>query len=309
MKNLLYLLTGPTGVGKTELALDWAGKNEAEILSCDSLLFYRGMDIGTAKPSLSEQLQVIHHGIDVSPVDQQFNIKSYIDLAKQVVKSVQENGKKLLIVGGSGFYLKSFFSPVVDHIDVPDSLNKEVLELYERSGLDGLMSELLKLNPQGVGDLDVLNHRRVIKALLRCRASGKTLLELKASFDAQQSPFAAYEKKICIVDRNPEVLKERIRSRVFEMIRLGLIDEVELLIQQGIEKNPSAANAIGYRETIAWLKNHNSSKTDLAEAIILNTKKLVAKQRKWYRTQIKGAQLINLDEDFEGGQSLFQLYS
>lgn len=299
MDKLLYLLTGPTGVGKTALALQWAEANNAEILSCDSLLFYQGMDIGTAKPSCKEQLQVPHHGIDIRPIDQQFNIKSYIDLAKEVVSSVERREKKLLIVGGSGFYLKAFLAPVVDDIAVSDALNKEVLALYEQSGLSGLMSELLKLNPRGVGDLDVLNHRRVIKALLRCKASGKDLLELKASFETQKSPFADYEKKVCILDRNPEVLKERIRRRVFHMIDLGLIDEVQSLIPQGIEKNPSAANAIGYRETIDWLKKGMFNKVDLAEAIILNTNKLVAKQRKWFRTQIKNAQLINLDEKLE----------
>jgi len=296
MDRVLYLLTGPTGVGKTALALQWAEANNAEILSCDSLLFYQGMDIGTAKPSREEQMRVLHHGIDVCPVDQQFNIKSYIHLAREVVSSVQRRGKKLLIVGGSGFYLKAFLAPVVDDIAVSDALNKEVLELYEQSGLEGLMVELLKLNPKGVGDLDVLNPRRVIKALVRCRASGKDLLELKASFEEQKSPFADYEKKVCILDRCSEALKERIRRRVFEMIELGLIDEVQSLIPQGIEKNPSAANAIGYHETIDWHKKGMSSEADLAEVIILNTNKLVAKQRKWFRTQIKSAQYINLDE-------------
>lgn len=305
MSNILYLLTGPTGVGKTALALQWAQANNAEILSCDSLLFYKGMDIGTAKPSHKEQILIPHHGIDLLPVNQQFNIKSYIDLAKEVVSDVKKRNKKLLIVGGSGFYLKAFLAPVVDDIEVPNSLNQEVLELYNHAGLNGLMSELLSLNPNGVGDLDVLNHRRVIKALLRCKASGKTLLDLKSSFETQLSPFSGYQKKICILDRNPEVLKERNRNRVFEMISAGLIEEVTSLIHQGIEKNPSAANAIGYRETIAWLKNGSHNKTDLAETIILNTNKLVAKQRKWFRTQIKNAHLINLDEHSEIEGNLF----
>lgn len=294
--SILYLLTGPTGVGKTALALNWAQANNAEILSCDSLLFYKGMDIGTAKPSQKELMQIPHHGIDICPVDKQFNIKAYIDLAKQVVRSVEERGKKLLIVGGSGFYLKAFLAPVIDDIDVPDAINQEVLELYQQAGLQGLMSALLKLNPKGVGDLDVLNHRRVIKALIRCKASGKDLLDLKASFDSQETPFADYEKKICILHRNPEILKQRIRTRVFEMINAGLIGEVASLMHQGIEKNPSASTAIGYREIIAWLKNGSSDEAELAETIILNTNKLVAKQRKWFRTQIKSAQLINLDE-------------
>lgn len=296
MKKVLHLLTGATGVGKTALAIQWAKAHNAEILSCDSLLFYKGMNIGTAKPTNEELIQVPHHGIDIQPVNQQFNIKSYIELAKNVINDVETRKKSLLIVGGSGFYLKAFLAPVVDNIHVPHHINQEVLALYHNEGLNGLIRELLKINPDGLGNLDLMNHRRLIKALARCKASGKKLAEIKLAFDAQETPFADYQKKICILHRNHEVLKHRIRSRVLEMIKLGLIEEVTSLINQGIENNPSAATAIGYRETIQWIKNNATNKADLAEAIILNTNKLVAKQRKWFRNQIKGAQLINLDE-------------
>lgn len=305
MSKVLYLLTGPTAVGKTRIALQWAKMNNAEILSCDSLLFYQGMDVGTAKPTKEEQLEVPHHGIDIQPVDQQFNIKAYIDFAKEVVESVYSRGRKLLITGGSGFYLKAFLRPVTDDIEIPKEVNQSVLALYEDKGLDGLITELRKLNPKGNGDLDILNPRRVIKALARCRASGESLLGLKESFKMQKSPFEKCIKKVSILDRNPESLKKRIRQRVLEMIKLGLIEEVQQLIEQGMQKNPSAASAIGYRETIDWLKRGGGNKQDLVEAIILNTNKLVAKQRKWFRTQIEDARIINLDKHLGMEEELF----
>lgn len=296
MSKVLYLLTGPTASGKTAFGIQWAKANNAEILSCDSLLFYKGMDIGTAKPSEEEQREVIHHGIDILPVDKQFNIKSYCEFAKHTIQSIHAKGKQVLVVGGSGFYLKSFIAPVSDDIEISASINNYVLSIYENEGLEGLIKELGKLNPEGFGDLDICNPRRVLKALVRCLSSGKSLLELRKSFQSQTAPFAEFEKRVCILDRNPEVLKKRIEQRVFEMMELGLIKEVQGLIEQGIEKNPSAATAIGYRETIRWLKSGHDNEDDLAEAIILNTNKLVAKQRKWFRTQMKEAQVINLDE-------------
>ncbi len=297
MKKILYFLTGPTASGKTALGVQWAKANDAEILSCDSLLFYKGMDIGTAKPCELEQQGVKHHGIDMASIDEQFDVKSYCDFSKTVIDDAYERGKKLLILGGSGFYLKSFFVPVVDDIEVSESFNNYVLSLYEEEGLMRIVTELYKLNPDGLGDLDVCNPRRVQKALIRCLGTGKSLLELKKSFDKQAIPFPEFEKKVIILDRDPDILKDRIRSRVFNMLNFGLIDEVKRLVVQGIEKNPSAASAIGYRETIRWLKSGHENEDDLSEAIILSTNKLVAKQRKWFRTQIKGAQVVNLDKE------------
>lgn len=295
MEKILYFLTGPTASGKTELGIKWAQENDAEILSCDSLLFYKGMDIGTAKPSREEQAQVRHYGIDIQDVDQQYNIKSYCDFSKSVIDQVYARGKKLLILGGSGFYLKSFFAPVVDDLEVAHSIEKYVLSLYEEEGLERTVKELRKLNPDGLGDLDICNPRRVQRALVRCLGSGKSLLELKESFAKQELPFCEFEKKVCILDRDPEILKESIRRRIFKMFDFGLIEEVKTLMEQGIEKNPSAAMAIGYRETIRWLKSGHENEDDLVEAIIFNTNKLVAKQRKWFRTQVKNAGIVNLD--------------
>lgn len=297
MEKILYFLTGPTASGKTALGVAWAKANDAEILSCDSLLFYKGMDIGTAKPSEIEREGVPHYGIDIASVDEPFNVKSYCDFSKKIIDEVYARGKKLLILGGSGFYLKSFFDPVVDDLEISESVTHYVLSLYEEDGLERMVQELHKLNPDGLGDLDICNPRRVQKALMRCLGSGKSLNELKKSFKNQEMPFQEFEKKITILDRNPEVLKERISNRVFQMLNFGLIDEVKILMQQGIEKNPSAASAIGYRETIRWLKSGHENEDDLAEAIILSTNKLVAKQRKWFRTQIDEATIVNLDEE------------
>ena len=121
-KPLLRALTGCTGVGKTEWALRWAEARGAEIISCDSLLFYRGMDIGTAKPSRDEQLRVRHHLIDSCDVIERMDVTQFVILARAALDAITAGGREALVVGGSGFYLKAFFAPVADTVSVSPEL-------------------------------------------------------------------------------------------------------------------------------------------------------------------------------------------
>src|SRR5690606_26312154 len=124
--GLIHVLTGETAVGKTELALAWAEANDAEIVSCDSTLFYRGMDIGTAKPSPAELARVRHHLIDIRPVDTPVDITEFTTLARAAVADILARGRRVLVTGGSGFYLKTFFAPVADDVAVPPQLRADV---------------------------------------------------------------------------------------------------------------------------------------------------------------------------------------
>ncbi len=279
------MLTGPTAVGKTALALDWAEAHGAEILSCDASLFYRGMDIGTAKPTAGERARVPHHLIDVCGVQDRMDVAHYVELARAAAEDIAARGRRILVTGGSGFYLKAFFGPVADDVAVPAELRAEVEAKLARDGLESLLAELRSLNPAGMGELDVQNPRRVTRALERCRASGRTLAELAASFAARPGPFADWEVKAVRLEREPEELRERIVKRVDTMLHAGLVDEVRRLSEEGIEQNPSAASAIGYRETLAMLRGELPER-DLAPAIALNTWGLVRKQRTWFRTQL-----------------------
>jgi tRNA dimethylallyltransferase len=283
--RILHLLTGPTAVGKTALALDWAEARDAEILSCDASLFYRGMDIGTAKPSAVERARVPHHLIDVCGVRERMDVAKYVGLARAAAEAVVARGRRVLVTGGSGFYLKAFFGPVADEVVAPPELRAEIEEKLAREGLGTLLAELRLLNPGGLGELDVHNPRRVTRALERCRASGRTLAELGSAFAARPGPFADWEVRAVVLERQSGDLRERIERRVGAMLREGLIEEVRRLRAEGIEENPSAASAIGYRETLAMLRGE-LPEAELAPQIALNTWKLVRKQRTWFRTQL-----------------------
>ena len=282
----LHIITGPTAVGKTEYALSYAEAHNAELLSCDASLFYRGMDIGTAKPTPAEQARVRHHLIDICAVDEPFDIVAFNAAAHAAIEAIFARGKSVVITGGSGFYLKSFLAPVIDTVVVPDMLRKEIAELYASEGLHGLLSELSEASPDGFGKLDTKNPRRVLRALERCKASGKSLPHLQAEFAARPEPYADFDKRLILLSRNPEQLKERVALRAGLMLDAGLIEEVATLRDAGIECNPSAAAAIGYRETLAYLRAELKHE-DLLPAIIQNTMQLVKKQRTWFRTQIR----------------------
>ena len=291
VKKELHIISGTTAVGKTDYALDFAESIDAEIISCDASLVYKGMDIGTAKPSKEDLARVKHHCIDLHPVSKPFDITLYESRARRAVQTILDRGKAIVITGGSGFYLKSFFEPVVDPVLVSSEIRSFVGQLFERSGLEGLLKALESHNPEGFGNLDVLNPRRVQRALERCMASGKSLPELQEAFAKQVKPYADFEKRLIVLERDSEDLKSRIVLRAEAMLKLGLVEEVQRLKKMGIEKNPNASGAIGYRETLAFLEG-SIDESQMLSLIIKNTNALVKKQRTWFRTQIQQADTL-----------------
>jgi tRNA dimethylallyltransferase len=281
----LQVLAGCTGVGKTEWALRWAERNDAEIVSCDSLLVYRGMDIGTAKPTKAELARVPHHLIDVADVAERYDVTRYTAAALAAVRDIFSRGRRVLVAGGSGFYLKAFFAPVADEIDSPPLLREKIEEKLKREGVESLVAELSSLNPAGLGALDTHNPRRVVRALERCLATGRPLEELASAFKARRSVFDEYEVELTELAREPAELATRMERRIAEMLAAGLVEEVARLDRAGMRSNPSAARAIGYRETLDHLDGKLSA-SELATAILANTRALARKQRTWFRTQL-----------------------
>jgi tRNA dimethylallyltransferase len=290
MKPILHVLTGPTAAGKTEWALRWAERNEAEIVSCDSLLFYRGMDIGTAKPTPAERARVRHHLIDICAITERMDVTRYVARAQMAISEIHARGRNVLVTGGSGFYLKSFFSAVADEVDVPAAVREQAAHL----SLPAAVEQLRRLNTSGLGALDLANPRRVSRALERCLASGRPLAELAEDFARQRSRFSGFEVRLTRLERTPEMLEARIDARVQAMLREGLVDEVRRLREAGLERNPSAARAIGYREVLALLDGRIVEQA-LAAEIAKNTRALVKKQRTWFRTQLPPHRVVSAE--------------
>ncbi len=278
----LYFLIGPTASGKTALSIDWARQNGAEILCADSPLVYKGMDIGTAKPTAEEQRAVAHHGIDLVEVSQRFSVGDYAVYARQVVEKLLGEKKSVLIVGGSGFYLRSFFKAPTDEIPIGADVIDEVARIYEKTGLPGLLDALKRSGGEDLSGLDTLNPRRVMKALERVLGSGRGFQELRQLYESKTEPFPDMEKKVVMLSRSREDLQQRVRQRALAMLKAGLIGEVEALAGKGLRENPQTSGVIGYRETLRFLDGL-INREELLEEIVKDTLQLVRKQRTFFK--------------------------
>ncbi|MEY4403692.1 MAG: hypothetical protein RIR91_1727 [Verrucomicrobiota bacterium] len=278
------MLTGPTAVGKTEAALTWAEQHDAEILSCDSVCVYRGMDIGSAKPTAAQTARVRHHGLDLVEPSQRYSVAQYVEYAQAVIADATARGKIILITGGSGFYLAAFFGPVTDSLPIGDAVINEVRALQER-GPTAVLARLQELEGTALPAwLDQQNPIRVAKALERRLASGRTLDELRDDFLQRPGPFAGHRVTSELLERPDDELRQRIALRTREMLRDGLIAEAEHLLTLGLDPELASARAVGYRATMDWIQGGKTVALDgLAERINLDTWALVRKQRKWFR--------------------------
>jgi tRNA dimethylallyltransferase len=262
------------------------------------------MDIGTAKPSAAELSRVRHHFIDIRDVSEPMNASVYSEMALAAAEEIASRGREILVVGGSGFYLRSFFAAIADGVEVSDETRAQVSALLESQGLPGVLAELSLLNPGGLGNLDTDNPRRVTNALARCRASGRSLAQLAAEFEQLPSPFADWDVRLCRVDRDPVDLDVRIAARVDAMLEAGLVEEVRRLAP-GLAANLSAARAIGYRETLDVIEGR-APLASLAVKIVKDTRVLVKKQRTWFRTQLPEHRVVEASS-LTGPEDLFLL--
>ena len=250
----IHVLTGPTAVGKTENALRWAEQHDAEIISCDSVCVYRGMDIGSAKPTAEEQRRIRHHGLDLVDPSERYSVSQYVDMARAAIAGAHARGKRVLVTGGSGFYLASFFGPVTDELEIPQAITDEVRTLH-RQGLASLLLRLRELEGPKLPDwLDVQNPIRVAKALERRLASGRSLDSLREEFLTRQGPFADYPVTFELLERPDAELKSRIAARTELMLVQGIIEESERLLAMGLDPELTSSRAVGYRAVMDWLE-------------------------------------------------------
>jgi len=281
----ISLLSGVTASGKSQLAVKAAQERGGVVFSCDSLLVYRGMNIGTAKPSLEEQGGVPHFLMDLVDPREHFSVGDYLREAQRQLEIVErEKVPEVVVCGGSGFYLLAWLKAVTDEIPVDREIRERVASWFSEGGIDRLRDEIQRRDPHARQFLDWDNPRRLSPALERMLATGWSLKDLRNHFMAQKSPLARFPMRCLRLDWEDNELQARIRARTRQMIANGLVDEVKKLMALGITDNPSAASAIGYREVIALLKDRQSpDEANLSEEISCHTLQLVKKQRKWFR--------------------------
>lgn len=286
MTNFVYdvhrmqtlFLVGPTAVGKSAVAFELARLTGAEIVSADSMQVYRGMDIGTAKPTAAERTLVRHHVIDVCEVGDVFDAKQFVELAAGAMADIHSRGKRALMVGGTGLYVRALRHGLFEG----PSRNKELRARLEAMTAPELFEELERLDPQTAGRIDRHNPRRLVRALEVFHETGEPISELQKEWSKDESPVAG--APIVCLNRSREDLHARIERRIDQQIAAGWVGEVRRLLPLGLEKNPSAMQAAGYRELAA----HIYGKLSLDKAVALiktRTRQLAKRQLTWFRRE------------------------
>jgi tRNA dimethylallyltransferase len=273
----LIVILGPTAVGKTEMAIRLAGKLDGEIVSADSRLFYRGMDIGTAKPGMEERAGIPHHLIDVAEPDEVWSLAIFQQRARQVIAEIHHREKLPFLVGGTGQYVRAVIQgwqgpPVQPNPHLRMALESWAAEITPQE----LHRRLAVLDPQAAESIDYRNLRRTIRALEVILTSGRRFSEQR-----QTGP-SPYSLLLLGLTRPRPELYERIDQRIDAMLAGGLKEEVQALLAKGYDPALPSMSAIGYREMIAHLRGEISLDETRAQ-MMHQTRVFVRRQANWFK--------------------------
>ncbi|MBI3874990.1 MAG: tRNA (adenosine(37)-N6)-dimethylallyltransferase MiaA [Verrucomicrobia bacterium] len=273
-------LAGPTAVGKSSVALVLAERIGGEIISVDSMQVYRGLDIGTAKPTADERARVRHHLIDVSELTEPFDAAAFVQLARAALADIQSRGRVPIFCGGTGLYFKAWLEGLGETPPADAKLRAEL----EAAPLDELLRELEQRDPETFARIDRNNPRRVVRAVEVIRLTGRAFsaqrAEWKPEFRIQDSGF-----RIFCLAREASELRSRIAARVDAMFARGLVAETESLLARGLARNRTAMQALGYRQVV----EHLHGERGLAETVgLVKTKtwQFARRQMTWFRHQL-----------------------
>jgi tRNA dimethylallyltransferase len=283
------LIGGPTAVGKSAVALALAERIGGEIVSVDSMQVYRGLDIGTAKPSAQERQRVRHHLIDVVELNEPFDAARYSRLARVAIADIQQRGAVPILCGGTGLYFKAFLEGLGEAPPSNAALRAEL----EAIPLPELLGELARNDPVTFAQIDRRNPRRIVRALEVIRLTGTPFSRQRSRWQSElpapnSGPFFGLE-------RSRDDLSGRIEARVDAMFALGLARETEQLLNRGLAENKTAMQAIGYRQIVEHLRQARS----LEETIVLvkqRTRQFARRQMTWFRRQFR-MEWLSLEPD------------
>ena len=273
------LLAGPTAVGKSAVALALAESLGGEIISVDSMQVYRGLDLGTAKPSAAERARVPHHLLDVLELSEAFDAAQFVRLAAAAVVEIQARGRVPIFCGGTGLYFKAWLEGLGE---APPSDARVRAEL-EATPLSELLVELEQRDPLTYARIDRQNPRRVVRAVEVIRLTGKPFSAQRANWNPEVR--SQKSEVIFCFSREPADLRARIETRVDTMFAAGLVDETRALLSLGLQQNRNAMQALGYRQVVA----HLAGERGLAETIALvktKTWQFARRQGTWFRSQL-----------------------
>lgn len=288
MTNIICIC-GPTASGKTGLAVALALALDGEVVSCDSMQVYRGMDIGTAKPTAAEMQGVPHHLLDVAEPGEDFSVGRYVELADRAVQDILARGKVAIVCGGTGLYMDSLvlgrpFAPI------PQTGRRQTLEQEAAEhGIEPLLARLREIDPDAAARLHPSDRKRVIRALEVYEETGRTITQ--HNDETKRLPPKYDPVWLGLTYEPRSLLYDRIDARVDQMLAQGLIAEVRRLLDSGISPTATAMQAIGYKEIAAALRGDCDLETAVS-AIKQGSRRYAKRQLTWFRRNEKVHWLI-----------------
>ncbi len=280
MHHTLWVLTGPTACDKTEIGFTVAQKIEGEIISADSMLFYRGMDIGTAKPSLEMRELVPHHFIDIIDPWESYSVGRYVDDVESLIGDADSKERMFLIVGGSPLYIKGLVDGIFNGPAADWDIRRELEDLADEKGNQHVHDILQKIDPVKAVELHPNNLRRIIRAIEVYRITGKPVSVLQEEYKLARKSF---QFKIICIAREREDIYRRINERVETMFDKGLVDEVRSLLDNPRGLSKQAKQALGYKEVIQYLDG-GLALDDAKEMVKQSTRRFAKRQMTWFRS-------------------------
>lgn len=285
----VYFVVGTTASGKSALALHWAQKLGGAIVNCDSIQVYQGLDIGSAKPTAEERATVPHFLFDFVPVGEELTAGQYQRIFFETMADLENKFPCVFVVGGTGFYFQAIEKGMYPIGAARPELIAEIeQELKTSQGAYRLYQELQQKDPQTASKISEQDHYRIARAIEMMRTHGKTVTEIKRSFEEQRKPFPYPLKKIG-VKLERERLLLNVQQRTKKMLQSGLLKEVEDLLAQLVQKNKmdwAPMRSVGYLECVQYLQQTDSTVRDLTQleaSIVQSTMQLAKKQRTWFQ--------------------------
>lgn len=278
--NNIICIAGPTASGKTALAVELAKITNGEVVSCDSMQVYKGMDIGTAKPTKAEMQGIVHHMLDVAEPWDDFSVSRYCEMASPIVDDIVARGKTAIITGGTGLYMDALirgnsFAPY------PSTGMREKLEAQADSeGMESMLSLLRSIDPDAASRLHLKDRKRILRALEVYYETGETITQ--HNIKTQAIPPKYDPVWFALEDEDRQILYDRIDRRVEKMLEDGLLEEIKTLLESGIPEKCTAMQAIGYKEFVDALQGRSTIES--ATALVQQSSRHYAKrQLTWFR--------------------------
>jgi len=276
----LICILGPTGVGKTAMALELADRWSGEIVSADSMQVYRQMDIGTAKPAPEERRRIPHHLLDVVNPDEPFDVSQYIRLANGVIADLQRKKKPVFVVGGTGLYIRALLGGLIDGPGADEALRQTLREEMNRLGKPHLYEKLRAKDEKAADRIHPHDGVRIIRALEVLELTGRSIVAHQQEHQFREAPYKTLRIGLSL-DR--ERLNDRIEQRTDRMIADGFVEEVQRLLEMGYAESLKPLQSFGYRDMISFLAGRQS----LEEAVRLikrDTFRYAKRQMTWFAT-------------------------